>query len=439
MPTTPNPTPPTRHGPPRLPRRVAHFDLDTFFVAVERTLNPDLIGKPVLVGGRDGRGVVAAASYESRVFGCHSAQPMSQALRLCPQAIVIPPHRTEYSRVSKLFHELLRDASPIVESVGIDEAYVDFTGATLLPDVAQAPGVSTAAAIAEHVRTRVRDELHIAVSVCIAGSRTTAKVGSDRAKPDGLIEVPLGQDGIFLAAFPIRELPMVGPKLAEALRTAGVATIGDIANLDPRWLENRFGRQGVVLHEHANGRDSTPIRAGARPNRSISRENTFDEDVTDARKLHRTIASHAQRVGTDLRKAGKRARTVTLKLRWHNFETLTRSRTLDRPVQSTAGLLEAGQQLLNEVLGATPAPGADTVAADSSHSRQLNPRAIRPVRLVGLGATNLVDDELQLELEDLLAAPPGQPLGGELLEDRIDQALDDINTRFGNNSVTRGL
>ncbi|MBT5774263.1 MAG: DNA polymerase IV [Dehalococcoidia bacterium] len=439
MPTTPDPTPPTRRGPPRLPRRVAHFDLDTFFVAVERTLDPSLIGKPVLVGGRDGRGVVAAASYESRVFGCHSAQPMSQALRMCPQAIVVSANRTEYSRVSKLFHELLRDASPVVESVGIDEAYVDFTGATLLPDLDPDPNLSVAATIAEHVRTRVRSELHIAVSVCIAGSRTTAKVGSDRAKPDGLIEVPLGHDATFLASFPIRELPMVGPKLAEALRTAGVATIGDIANLDPRWLENRFGRQGVVLHEHANGRDSTPIRAGARPNRSISRENTFSEDVTDARKLHRTIASHAQRVGTDLRKAGKRARTVTLKLRWHNFETLTRSRTLDRPVQSTAGLLEAGQQLLDEVLGSTAPPGADTVAADSSHSGQLNPRAIRPVRLIGLGATNLVDDELQLELEDLLAAPPGQPLGGELLEDRIDQTLDDINTRFGNNSVTRGL
>jgi len=232
---------------------------------------------------------------------------------------------------------------------------------------------------------------------------------------------------------------MVGPKLAEALRTAGVATIGDIANLDPRWLESRFGRHGVVLHEHANGRDATPVRAGARPNRSISRENTFNEDVTDPRKLQRTIASHAQRVGADLRKAGKRARTVTLKLRWHNFETLTRSRTLDRPVQSTAGLLEAGQQLLDEILGATAPPGADTVAADSSHSAQLNARAIRPVRLIGLGATNLVDDELQLELDDLLAAPPGQPLGGELLEDHIDQTLDDINARFGNNSVTRGL
>ncbi len=431
--------PTTSSDPPKLPRRIAHFDLDTFFVAVERTLDPSLIGKPVLVGGRDGRGVVAAASYESRVFGCHSAQPMSQALRMCPQAIVVSAHRTEYTRVSKLFHGILRDSSPIVESVGIDEAYVDFTGITPPPGVPIAPNLSPAAAIAEGIRRRVRDELRIVVSVCIAGSRTTAKVGSDRAKPDGLIEVPLSQDSQFLAPFPMRELPMVGPKLGDALRAAGVTTIGDIANLDPRWLESRFGRHGVVLHEHANGRDATPIHSGARPARSISRENTFGEDVTDARKLHRTIARHAQRVGEDLRRSNKRARTVILKLRWHNFETLTRSRTLERPVQSTAGLVEAGQELLDEVLGATAPPGADTVAADSSHSGQLNAAATRPVRLIGLGATNLVDDELQLELDDLLAAPPGQSLGGELLEDRIDEMLDDINTRFGHDSVTRGI
>jgi len=144
-------------------------------------------------------------------------------------------------------------------------------------------------------------------------------------------------------------------------------------------------------------------------------------------------------VGADLRRSGKRARTVTLKLRWHDFETITRSRTLERPVQSTAGILEAAQQLLNDVLGATAPPGADTVGADSSHAGQLNPRAIRPVRLIGVGATNLVDDELQLELEDLIAAPPGQSIGGELLEDRIDETLDAINSRFGHDSVTRGL
>ncbi len=412
--------------PPTLPRRIAHFDLDTFFVAVERARDPSLIGKPVLVGGRGGRGVVAAASYESRQFGCHSAQPMSQALRLCPDAIVVPPDGREYGRVSRLFHSLLREVSPVVESVGIDEAYVDFTGSTLPPD-APPTNLSAAAAIAEGIRRQVRAELRIAVSVCIAGSRTTAKVGSDRAKPDGMIEVPVGEDAAFLAPFPIRELPMVGPKLGDSLRAAGVSTIGDAAALDPKWLESRFGRSGQVLHQHANGHDATPVRPGARPNRSISREITFGEDVVDPRKLRRTLARHAQRVGADLRRSDKRARTVTLKLRWNNFETLTRSRTLDRPVQSTAGLLEAGEELLQEAL-------RSAAAVPLGGSKQLS----RSVRLIGLGATNLVEDEMQLGLDDLIAGADGE-VGGELLEDRIDETLDELRQRFGDDAVTRGF
>ena len=412
-------------SPRGLPKRIAHFDLDTFFVAVERARDASLVGKPVLVGGRGGRGVVAAASYESRVFGCHSAQPMSQALRLCPQAVVVPPDGREYSRVSKLFHQMLRDASPVVESVGIDEASVDFTGVPASRDLARIAGASDAATIAEHIRGRVRDELRIAVSVCIAGSRTTAKVGSDRAKPDGLIEVPVGDDASFLAPFAIRELPMVGPKLGDALRRVGVTTIGDAAELDPRWLETQFGRSGEVLVAHAKGRDGTPVRAGARPNRSISRENTFGEDVTDPRKLRQTLARHAQQVGADLRRGQKRARTVTLKLRWNNFETLTRSRTLDRPTQSTAGLVLAGEALLNEALRSA---GAIRTTSEGQLSR--------PVRLIGLGATNIVEDELQLGLDDLTG---DGGVGGELLEARVDEMLDSLRERFGDDAVTRGF
>ena len=397
---------------PTLPRRVAHFDLDTFFVAVERVRDPELVGKPVLVGGRGRRAVVAAASYESRRFGCHSAQPMTQALRLCPQAIVLPPDRGEYSRVSRLFHELLRDLSPVVESVGIDEAYVDLTGI--------GDPVTGAAAAAEATRTRVRSELGIAVSVCIAGSRTTAKVGSDRAKPDGLIEVPPGADAAFLAPRPVRDLPLVGPRLAEALAAAGVHSIGDIAALDARWLEQRFGRMGLAVYERARGEDPTPVRAGARPNRSVSREVTFDEDVTDRSLLHRVLARHAERVGADLRRDGRRARTVTLKLRWNDFTTLTRSRTLARPAQSTVALAEPADALLEELVGS---------------------EGMRPVRLIGLGASNLVEDVLQLEFGDLLGAEAGAAVetGGPLRDERLDRALDEIRERFGDAAVSRGL
>ena len=385
---------------PRLPRRIAHFDLDTFFVSVERLDDPTLVGKPVLVGHDGTRGVVASASYESRRFGCHSAQPMVQALRLCPEAVVVRPHFERYHELSTAFHERLRAVAPLVESVGIDEAYADLTGIDL--EGAGASGV------AERLRTRVRDELGIAVSVCIAGSRTTAKVGSDRAKPDGLLELPIGEDEAFLAPLPVRELPMVGPKLAEQLAAVGVTTIGQIAALDPRWLERRFGKSGPLLHNRARGIDSTPVQHGGRGARSISREVTFGTDVTTIEELHAVLGRHAERVGADLRAADRRARTVTLKLRWKNFTTLTRSRTLERPAQASDEILDAGRALLEGI-----------VATEGS---------LRPVRLIGLGVTNLVEDAVQLSFVD----------GAVQRSEAVDHTLDAIRDRFGDSSIGRG-
>lgn len=390
-----------RFGPQR-PRRIAHFDLDTFYVSVERARDPSLIGRPVLVGGRPPRGVVAAASYEAREFGCHSAQPMSQALRACPQAVVVRGDFQRYGEVSKQFRAILQDYAPLVEQTSIDEAYADLTG------LGDGPADSVLAA--ESVRRRVRDELKIAVSVCIAGARVVAKVGSDRAKPDGLIEVPVGGDAAFLAPLSIRELPMVGPKLGDALRAIGVQTIGQIAGLDAAWLRERFGRAGELLVERAQGRDPTPVRAGRRPNRSISREVTFGQDIADRDELARILADHAERVGRDLRHAERRARTVTLKLRWNDFSTLTRSTTLDRAVQSTTAIRKTGVTMLDAVLDAS---------------------GRRPVRLIGLGVTNLVEDALQLELESAATST--------LEAERLDHTLDAVRARFGEQALRRGL
>lgn len=396
------------HG-PRLPRRIAHFDLDTFFVAVARLDDPSLIGRPVLVGFDGPRGVVSSASYEARQYGCHSAQPMAEAKRLCPQAAVVSSAFGRYSELSEAFHELLSAASPVVESAGIDEAYADLTG---LGDRRHG-----AAAVGERVRDEVRERLGITVSACIAGSRVTAKVGSDRAKPDGLIEVPVGGDAAFLAPLPLRELPLVGPRFGEQLRVLGVRTIGEAAALDRAWLEQRFGRAGALLADRARGIDGGPVRAHRRSAKSVSREMTFGQDVTDRVELERTLAGHAERVGADLRRAGRRARTVTLKLRWSDFETVTRSRTVDRPVQASARLAQVGVELLAEV-----APGG-----------------LRPVRLIGLGATNLVDDAVQLGFEDAIT-PPGGVLEARsaLRDEQLDHALDDIRSRFGGGAVSRG-
>lgn len=258
------------------------------------------------------------------------------------------------------------------------------------------------------------------MSVCIAGSRTTAKVGSDRAKPDGLIEVAAGDDAAFLAPFAIRELPMVGPKAAETLGRMGVRTIGQIAALDERWLTQQFGSAGPVLAARARGLDPTPVNGTGRVARSISREVTFGADVTDRDELHRVLTRHAERTGADLRESGRRARTVTLKLRWEDFTTLTRSHTLDRPVQSTLAIAEAGHALLDAAIAA---------------------EGFRPVRLIGLGVTNLVDDALQLDFFDAPAVTPaGATLpAGVLRDEGLDRTIDGLRARFGAGAVKRGL
>ena len=403
-----------------LSRRIAHFDLDTFFVAVERTLDANLIGMPVLVGGKSARSVVAAASYESREYGCHSAQPMSQALRLCPKAIVVTPKFDEYQRVSKLFHSILRDTSPVVESVGIDEAYVDLTGIPIANRFPYTKQWSTAGLVAENIRKRVRKELNIAVSACIAETKTTAKVGSDQAKPDGLIEIPEGKDREFLSLLPMRELPMVGPKLAGALSMAGVETIGDIASLNEQWLQQRFGRLGQLLFRRANGIDYNQVLTNARPARSISKETTFPNDVTDIEQLLKTLLIHSQKITRTLRNSNKRARTVSIKLRWDDFETVTRNYTLDRPTQSSRTVFNTGKKIIEKLCGGCS-------------------KNIRPVRLIGIGVTNLIHDEIQLELDDLMERPNAKTTGGEIFETRIDTILDQINSRFGELTIHRGI
>lgn len=385
------------HG-PQLPRRIAHFDLDTFFVAVARLDDPTLVGRPVLVGHDGARGVVSSASYEARTFGCRSAMPMAEAKRRCPQAVIVPPRFDRYAPISRAFHQVLRDTAPLVDSVGIDEAYADLTG---LPD---------AYAAAAHVRRRVRDELGIAVSVCVAGSRVTAKVGSDRAKPDGLIEVPVGEDAAFLAPLPLRELPMVGPRIGEQLLALGMHTIGDLAALDARWLEHRFGAAGAALSTRARGIDDEPVHGEQRTAKSISRETTFAADVTDHAELLRVLRDQADLVGGELRAIERRARTVTLKVRWPDFTTLTRSVTLDRATYGTVQLFEAAGALLDEVF---------RTAGEY------------PVRLIGLGSTNLIEDAVQMGLDEARGDGPAR-------DERADRAVDEIRRRFGASAVQRG-
>ena len=363
-------------------RTIMHVDLDAFFVAVEQARNPDLVGKPVIVGGDpDGRGVAATASYEARVFGVRSGMALSTARRLCPQAVFLRGDFKEYQRVSEGFHAILRDYSPLVEPGGLDEAYLDITGckpviAAIAGPVASDAPEEIARAAAESLRRRVREELSLAASVGIASGKSLAKVASDAAKPDGLLLVPPGEEAAFLAPRSLRELPGLGPKAEAALLRLGVKTLGQVAKMPAARLRSLFGVWGPALAERARGIDPAPVASGRGPVKSVSREGTFARDINDAAVLRGSLRGYAESVGAELRRLGRRARCITLKLRYSDFTTISRSRTLPQPTFSDEEIYRTGAALLEQALE----------------------RDGRAVRLLGLGTSNLGDDVVQLGL-----------------------------------------
>jgi DNA polymerase-4 len=380
-------------------RQILHVDLDAFFVAVEQARDPSLRGKAVIVGGDPGgRGVVATASYEARVFGVHSAMPLRTAKRLAPaDAIYLRGDFKEYQRVSRAFHAILGEYSPIVESGGLDEAYIDITGCE--------PLVGTPEQAAETIRARIRGELHIAASVGIATSRLVAKVASDAAKPDGVKHVPEGEEAAFLAPMPLRALPMLGPSMEKKLAQMGLTTLGQLAALPVTTLEGLFGRHGAVIWQRSRGIDASPV-AGEPHSRSISREGTFGSDVNDPEHLRAVLRAFSESVGSQLRQQGKRARTISLKLRYEDFTTLSRSKTLPRPVSSNEAIFEAANALLTRIRQAEK----------------------RPVRLIGVGASGIVEDVVQLSLEP----------SAERKSESLSAAFDKVRGKYGTRSLQTG-
>ena len=373
-------------------RRVFHVDLDAFFVAVERALDPSLEGRPVVVGGDPGaRGVVACASYEARRYGLRAGMPLRQAQRLCPHAVFLPGRYERYAQVSARFHAILAEYSPLVEPLGLDEAFVEMTGTERL--------LGPAAQVAREVRERVRRECRVTASIGIAGSKVTAKVASDACKPDGLLEVPPGEDATFLAPLPVGQVPGIGPRTVEELGRLGVRTVGELARVPPGVLRRRFGVYGVALHRWATGQDDTPVRPPEAP-KSISRETTFPEDTADRPFLLATLRYLAERVGAEVRQEGMRARCVVVKVRYGDFHTVSRQRALAEPVADNESLYRAGEALLLRALAERP----------------------MRVRLIGIGVSSLVAGATQLALLD----------GGPWLRhERLAQALDRVRAKYG--------
>lgn len=375
-----------------------HVDLDAFYVSVERVLNPDLVGVPVLVGNTQfGRGVVAAASYEARSYGIHSAMPMARARRLCPEAIVVSGNHSEYERFSRRFMALLEDVAPEIEPLSLDEAFVELTGFERLYGPPEGVG--------EMVRARVRSDLDLPASVGIGSSKVVAKVASDAAKPDGLKLIPLGSEATFFAPMPLRALPGIGKAAESLLNRSGLKTLGDLQQAPIDRLRALFGDLAVGLQQRALGIDESRVAPRGRA-KSISRETTFQEDVTDRALIEATIEHFADRVAGSLRQANLAARTVEVKLRIVGFETYSASETLDHPTQDTRTITITARAALARLVRAHP----------------------EPVRLVGVGVSSLGEPADQLSL---FAADAAQSL-------RLTGAVDAVRNRFGFDAIVKG-
>ena len=321
-----------------------HVDMDAFFAAVEVRRRPDLRGRPVIVGGAGPRGVVSSASYEARKYGVHSAMPGQRARALCPHAVFLPPDFEAYTAASQAVMQIFRDVTPLVEPLSLDEAFLDVAGAQRL--------LGRPAVIAQSIRDRVRAEQALTCSVGVAPTKFVAKLGSTRAKPDGVIVVPAGQVLDFLHPLPVDALWGVGEKAAETLHRLGLRTVGDLANAPVPMLRAGVGEAAAAhLHELAWGRDPRQV-ISEHVDKSIGAEMTFDVDVFDPVLIRRSLLALAEKVGIRLRAAGHVGRTVAIKVRLADFRTVSRSRTMPTSTDVAREIFETAWSLF-EALRAT--------------------------------------------------------------------------------------
>ena len=389
-------------------RAILHLDLDAFFCAVEEQHNPALRGKAFAVGGRpEERGVVASCSYAARQHGVRSAMPMGRALRLCPGLIVVPGRHGAYGEVSRKVMARLHALTPLVEQLSIDEAYLDVT--ELAGDV-----VGEAEAIARRLQATIRAELDLPCSLGVATNKLVAKIANNVGKaaarssspPNAITVVAPGAEAAFLAPLPCGELWGVGPRTAERLAALGLHTIGQLTTWPEARLISEFGKHGAELYRMARGRDDSPI-VTQRERKSVSQETTYVRDVADADQLRSTLYGQAREVALVLRGKQVVATTVRLKLRWSNFETITRQAHLETPTNEHHVLFQAVAQLFER-------------AWDG-----------KPVRLIGMGVSGLVAGLLQESLFDVPDAAE------EERRARLAAALERLRARYGDDAVLR--
>ncbi len=381
-------------------KAIIHLDMDAFYAAVEVLDDPDLRGKPVIVGGSKERGVVSSASYEARKFGIHSAQPVAIAMRLCPQGIFRPVRMWRYVEISKQIFEIFKRFSPLVEPLSLDEAFVDVTGSIRLfgpPEV-----------IARRIKQLVVAEMGLTVSAGVAPTKFIAKIASDIQKPDGLTIVPDGRMKEFLGPLPIEKLWGVGEATRKTLAHLGVKTIGDLGCISRELLDRKLGKHGLHLYLLAKGVDEREVET-ERQIKSIGHEETYREDILDMAVVRRVILSLATRVARRLRAHGFVGKNVTLKVKYHDFVQITRSVTLKKSTDDGREIFQSCCDLL--------------VKTEVGK---------RPVRLFGISLSQLevADEERQLALFEETPETPKRK--------RLNRALDTISDKFGDEAIVPG-
>jgi DNA polymerase-4 len=378
-------------------RAILHIDMDAFYASVEEQDRPELKGKPLIVGGTGGRGVVAAASYAVRRFGVRSAMPMREALRLCPEAVVVHPRMARYKEISAQVFAIFREFTPQVEGLSLDEAFLDVTASQQL--------LGNPAGIGAEIRRRIAKQTGLTASVGIATNKLLAKIASDLNKPDGMCRIDAGNIREILDPLPIQKLFGVGQKTLPTVLAAGIRTFGDARVAGDEVLWRAFGKHGKAMRDRASGLDDRPVEPD-REEKSISAEETFDTDIRAPADLTAQLKALADRATSRLRGQKLLAGRVSVKIRRGDFTTYTRQRALEPPTQDTAVVAAAAEALLKGWLAAQPKAA---------------------VRLLGVG----VSDLQLLKQTDLFSGPV--PDSGS----RLDSAVDGIRDRFGEGLLTR--
>ena len=382
-------------------RKILHLDLDAFFCSVEELLDPSLKGKPFAVGGNpQGRGVVSSCSYAARKFGVHSAMPMARALSLCPELIVIHHRHGLYGEYSNKVMDILRSYTPLFQQVSIDEAFLDVS------DLPKPAGV-----IAQEIQERVDHELHLPCSLGVATNKLVAKVANDFGKsqvksgqaPRQITIVPPGEEAAFLAPLDIQSLWGIGPKTSQKLHGQGIHTIGQLAALSVAELEAYFGNNALEMHARALGIDPSPVHS-EREVKSVSNEVTFTKDTTDSEVLRQTLRALADKVGYRLRQAGFAGSVVQIKLRYSNFETITRQTALPQPTNLDDEIYAAAEKLF-----------------------EANIIPTRAVRLIGIGVSRLNPPYRQLSLWD----------NNQDEKEKLVSAIDQLKEKYGQDVIKR--